>query len=122
MISTHTLAGGSAQASISKHCATHAGATLSASEHLGRARTPGRRKLTPPPSVLDLRLDAERHQKAADAMTCNQPPIFTTAMVGSMSHTEIAKLLNDCWYDLVRTERRLLLDPGYDEFRRQARL
>jgi hypothetical protein len=76
--------------------------------------------LGPGPSVLELRVDAERQRKFSERMKCARQPIFSAAAVESMTSAEIAQLLDDCFYDLVRTERRLLLDPTREQMRARA--
>jgi hypothetical protein len=89
------------------------------------------RKRIPRPPKLKLTRERALSVFAATLAGEPAPPVFSGTLVeqaiftaNSVKHltpAQVAQLLNDCWYDLLRTERRLLLDPSYDEMRSQAR-
>lgn len=76
-------------------------------------------KPAPEPKANLTAEDEARQRRAAKAI--RGPAIFTEAIVKGMTSAEIALLLNDCFYDLVATERRLLFDPAYDAYRGKLR-
>jgi hypothetical protein len=57
-----------------------------------------------PPTLLQQR--RESLTRAAKERDAARPRIFTAEFVKAQGPAAIARLLDDCWYDLVTAERR----------------